>query len=111
MNLSFSTIHLVHFKRPRNYTDEEHNPQFSTHVDVYQTSQEMCSGEHTERELGAGALNTVWRRLDKFPGFFSAKMEPQTNGKQSKVHLSNVNTEYNCLSSQKWKRRENPGGC
>lgn len=24
------------------------------HVDVYQTSQEMCPGEHTEIELGAG---------------------------------------------------------
>lgn len=51
MNLLFSTKYLLHFK---SNTDEEQNPEFSTHLDVNQTSQEMCSGEHIEIELGAG---------------------------------------------------------
>lgn len=53
MNLLFSTKYLVHFNWPSK-ADEEHNPDFSMHLDVYQTSQEMCSGEHIEIELGAG---------------------------------------------------------
>lgn len=59
MNLSFSTISLVYFKRPSN-ADEENSPHFSTHQDVYQTSQEMCSGEHIEIELGAGGPLTQY---------------------------------------------------
>lgn len=47
-------------------------------------------GTHWDRTGGRRGLNTAWRGLDKFPGLFCAKLEPQTSTNQSKVHLPNV---------------------